>query len=208
MSQAIFVDIFLQKCKSKDMDKNADPVSSQQSGLLTGQSETFKFVIDSLSVGVAIGDLTGKLVYFNPAAEKILGIGLMLSSQEEWQKIYGVFHEDMTTPVQDDDHPLVKGLKGETVTGVIRYVKNAKLKDGIFTSTSGSPIRNNQGQIIGSLALFSDVTKERDTTKHFQEKVEVEAKMNALFIDREEAMKELKKENEELKEKLKSLPAS
>jgi|GEM_PF-4449753 len=190
------------------MDKNADTTSSQQGKLPIETSETFKFVIESLTDGVAIADMTGKLIYINPAAEKIVGMKLLQTWPQEWQKTYGLFMEDMVTPFPQEQYPIVRGMKGEITKGVIIYVKNIHLEKGIFITSSGGPIKDALGNIIGGLAVFVDITQEREREAKFKEKVQIEAKMNTLFLDREEAMKELKKENEELKAKLKDIPAA
>ena len=40
---------------------------------------------------MAVADEQGRLVLFNPAAERIIGLGAVDSGPEEWSEVYGLF---------------------------------------------------------------------------------------------------------------------
>jgi signal transduction histidine kinase len=102
----------------------------------------------------------GIMSYFNPAASKILGYGLLQSAPDKWAQIYGVFLPDGVTPFPTDKYPLVRALKGERVEGVEQYVKNQNRQEGITIRVNADSIKNSSGQIIGAVAVFEDISKE------------------------------------------------
>lgn len=130
-------------------------------------------ILASMTEGLVVADMTGRMIMFNPAAEKILGIGLMQADPGEWAKVYGVFKTDMITPFPAADYPIVRALTGEEVRNVEQYISNTHLKKGIFIQVSGSPLRTTEGNIIGSLAVFRDITREKEIDRAKSEFVSV-----------------------------------
>src|SRR6266700_3219499 len=63
-----------------------------------GPFQLFQSILDSMGDGLVVADATGHFLLFNPAAERILGIGLVDASPDEWGRIYGVFYPDRVTP--------------------------------------------------------------------------------------------------------------
>jgi len=50
---------------------------------LQHQTEILQSILDSIGEGVVVADENGKFLLFNPAAEKLTGIGATESQQEE-----------------------------------------------------------------------------------------------------------------------------
>src|SRR5438445_6388705 len=75
---------------------------------LRRQTRILQAVLDSMSDGVAVADETGKFLLFNPAAERILGIGKTDAKPEEWTQRYGCFLPDMVTPCPPERMPLFR----------------------------------------------------------------------------------------------------
>ena len=55
------------------------------------ENETLYAIFNSLVEGVIVADKNGKFIFFNPAAQKILGIGSKDIASEEWTSVYGCY---------------------------------------------------------------------------------------------------------------------
>jgi len=117
-----------------------------------------KMVLDNLVDGVIVADNEGDFVLFNQAAEKILGVGALELSPEEWTEAYGVYKADQVTPYPFGDLPLVRAMQGETVLGELMFIKNASNLEGRWIEISANPIKNEGEQIIAGAIIFKDVT--------------------------------------------------
>ena len=56
-------------------------------------------ILESMSDGVVVADEKGKFLAFNPAAERILGIGAHESPPSAWTREYGVCDAQTLLPV-------------------------------------------------------------------------------------------------------------
>ncbi len=117
-----------------------------------------KMVLDNLVDGVIVADNEGDFVLFNQAAEKILGVGALDLSPEEWTEAYGVFKADQVTPYPFEDLPLVRAMQGELVTGELMFIKNSSNPDGRWIDISANPIKNKGGKILAGAIIFKDVS--------------------------------------------------
>jgi PAS domain-containing protein len=78
------------------------------------ESETnFRSVLACMSEGLVTTDEKGKFIIWNPAAERILGLGPVNMSSEEWSAHYGLFMPDTVTPFPPERNPLLLALQGE-----------------------------------------------------------------------------------------------
>lgn len=147
-----------------------------------GQSEAkLRAIIDNMAEGLVAADNKGNFVLFNKTAEKLLGVGIMKTSPAKWSEIYGNYLPDKITPFPTEQFPLLRALKGEEIHNVQIYVKNKKLKSGKFIIVSGSPLRDQDGTIIGSIAVFNDITPQKNIEeKLFSEKIKAETTLNSI----------------------------
>ncbi len=123
------------------------------------QDQVFRSVCHSLTEGVAVAGVDGRLIVFNEAAEKIFGLGLKDVPQTEWASIYGCYFPDMRTPFPTDRLPLVRAIRGESVQGELMYVRNSSLQEGIWISVSSAPLTDEEGGPAGGLAVFRDISR-------------------------------------------------
>lgn len=125
------------------------------------ETDTVKIILNSLSEGVLVADRNGKLLVFNPAAERILGIGYRDVSPDEWASVYGCYREDQRTPYPSNELPLARALLGEEVNENVIFIQNPRQPKGIWISASASPIKEKDGTIIGGTVIFRDITEQR-----------------------------------------------
>lgn len=116
-------------------------------------------VLNSLSEGIIITDNTGKFLFFNTCAEKILGIGPKEITPPEWTAVYGCYFPDMVTPYPPEQLPLSQAIRGKEIADEHIFIKNAARPEGICISVSASPLRNLHGSVIGGTVVFRDITE-------------------------------------------------
>ncbi len=125
---------------------------------LEEQGNLMESIFNSISDGVVVADANGDFTIFNPSAEKIIGLGAVETTPDEWSDNYGLFFPDRVTPFPSDELPLALALRGETSDDIEMFVRNPKVPDGVFISVSGRPIRDETGTDKGGVAVFRDVT--------------------------------------------------
>ena len=128
---------------------------------LRRSQQTFAATLASIHDGVAVADANGTLVYMNPLAERILGMGMTGKSPEEWTVRHGLCSADGKTPVPADQRPLVRALEGEDVRDVELFVRNVNLPDGAYIDVNAGPLRDSDGASTGAWVSFRDVSLKR-----------------------------------------------
>ena len=114
----IFRDITRQK---KTEDRLEQTISE-----LRDRTRLMETVFDNMDEGVAVSDAEGGMLFFNPSAERIIGLGAVESGPDDWSDVYGAFYPDEETRVPVDQLPLVRALRGETTDGLELFVRNDK----------------------------------------------------------------------------------
>jgi PAS domain S-box-containing protein len=154
---------------------------------LERQRQLLQSILDHLGDGVAVTDEAGTLTMFNPAAERILGLGLMAAGPDEWGQVYGLFQPDMTTPVSADQLPLARAVAGETTRDVELFVRNPERPGGVFILVTATPLGHAEAGSKGAVAVFRDIGERkwaeavlRDSEARFR--AIVEATSSALII--------------------------
>lgn len=148
--------------------------------LLAEEKTKLQSILDNMAEGIVVSDSDGKYIFFNKAAENIVGISLRQQNLAEWQKTFSVLRPDKVTAVPMDTYPLTKALKGH-VSRVEQYIKNNKLKKDTYLLVSESPLRNDQGKITGGIAILSDISVLKETEeKLFNEKAQAEAVLSSI----------------------------
>jgi len=110
---------------------------------------------------VSIAGTDGRIIYSNPAADRILGVSATNAPAEEWADYYGVFRPDRETPFPADEYPLVLATRGQSTDDVEMFVRNEAIPDGALISVTGRPLRDSHGDIIGAVVVFRDITRLR-----------------------------------------------
>ncbi len=115
-------------------------------------------ILDSVADGVVVADQEGRFRLFNPAAERILGVGLVDVPRRDWPSVWGCYLSDGVTPFPADELPLARALQGETVSGAEVFIRNAATPAGVWLSVNATPLRGPAGCVEGGVIVFRDVT--------------------------------------------------
>jgi PAS domain S-box-containing protein len=134
---------------------------------LKQSEEKYRNLIENMLDGVVILDPDENIIFANPAAGHIFG-----ACHEE---LIGVNVRQVVTEEEMDK--LLKELKKRKQKNSSKYELSIKGKDGnsrrIFIAAN--PMLNNEGNVVGTLAVFSDIT---DLRKAEKEKLELQDKLD------------------------------
>ena len=125
---------------------------------LSQKTQLMQAIFDAMSDGVVVADDQGQFTLFNPAAERIVGMGMTDSEPDQWTAEYGIFYNDRITPVATGELPLVRAMHGETTDEMEIFIRNASKPEGVHLSVSGRPILTG-GVAEGGVIIFRDVTE-------------------------------------------------
>jgi PAS domain S-box-containing protein len=139
-------------------------------------------ILASMSDGVVVAGEDGRFLEFNPAAERILGIGMLDISPSQWAEKYQLFLPDRKTPYPTEDLPLARAMRGESMDDVAIYMSHGAA-EGIWLSINARPLRDENGVTRGGVAVFRDVTAQRTSQEAVQRlSTAVEQTDDTVFI--------------------------
>jgi sigma-B regulation protein RsbU (phosphoserine phosphatase) len=116
-------------------------------------------ILKGLAEGVIVSDQDGKFVLFNPAAERILGIGSRDITPNEWTTTYGCYRMDKVTPYPSEELPLARSMRGEEVLDEVIYIRNPGQPEGVWVSTSSHPLLDERGNNSGCVVILQEITE-------------------------------------------------
>ncbi len=119
-------------------------------------------LLNSLSGGVFMVEVpSGKPLYANRAAERLLGRGVLAAaSKENLSEVYRALRVPGRVPYPPEEMPILRGMQGETSNVDDMLVVRP---DGTetFLEIYGTPVRDSQGVVWASLVSFQDITERK-----------------------------------------------
>jgi signal transduction histidine kinase len=128
-------------------------------------------VLDNMADGVVIADREGKLVDFNPAAVRIMGLGVTNAAPDQWSATYGVFAADGVTPATEGKLPLVRAIRGEPSDNVELVVRRPDGSD-VYVQTTGRPLYDEAGEVSGGMVVVHNITSHKEAEEALRQKNE------------------------------------
>jgi signal transduction histidine kinase len=128
---------------------------------LRGQTQILQSVLACMGDGVIVADRDGRFLVFNPAAERILGLGQLDAPPAEWSKRYQIYLPDRVTPYPVTDLPLVRAIRGDSVDQTELYIAYPSRDDGTWILATGRPLRDEHGHLQGGVVVFHDRTRRK-----------------------------------------------
>lgn len=128
------------------------------------EKELAQVTLNSIGDGVVTTDVTGRVQYVNPVAEALTGWSQSAAAGKPLSEIFQLLQEDSRESVEN---PIFQALRENTIVELVRDTVLVTC-DGreIAIDDSAGPIRNRQGQTIGAVMVFHDVTHARQLTRH------------------------------------------
>ncbi len=133
---------------------------SEQSALpVLAELKILKSIIQNLSEGVVAADTNGRFLFFNRAAQAILGIGPKDVDFRAWSEVYGCYQADGVTPFPWHRLPLTRALRGEIVEDTEILIRNAQRPKGVHILVNASPLLDEKNELVGGIVVVRDITK-------------------------------------------------
>ena len=125
--------------------------------------ELAQVTLQSIGDAVITTDAQGRIEYFNPIAEQLTGWKCHEAKGMSLSEVFKIVNEDTRKPV---DNPVDKVLR----EGRIISLANGTVlisRDGTeyAIDDSAAPIRDRNGQLIGAVLVFHDVTQSRHLSR-------------------------------------------
>jgi two-component system phosphate regulon sensor histidine kinase PhoR len=160
------------KERTRELQVNIEEKTLVEQELRSNQ-ERLTRILETMAEGVGIIDTAGNMTYANPMAQKILGITQSeilerTYDDPKWQnlRING-------TPLPDDEHPMALMMK----TGQPMFDQEIAVQppnaERFYISINAAPIHNENGDIVGGIGTFMDVTNRRKSIQHKDEFISV-----------------------------------
>ncbi len=128
---------------------------------LLSENATLHSILDNLVEGIIVGDKDGKFIFFNSAAQRILGLGPKDIAPTEWTSVYGCYYPDDFTPYPSEKLPLALAIKGEEIIDEVIFIKNPAQSKGVYISVSATPVRDSNSLVIGGVLIVRDITENK-----------------------------------------------
>lgn len=162
------------------------------------QSQVLQSILENMGDGVVVADPHGKFTLFNPAAERILGMGASDVGPEAWTRQYGCFLSDGVTPYPAEQLPLARTLRGESVDEVELFIRNAVVSQGVWISITGRTLREASGELRGGVIVIRDISERKRAEEALQSSnLELERRVTERTKELADANRDLAQKNQE-----------
>jgi len=145
-----------QRCFGTFINDVSERIRTKQQ--LEEQKELLDAVMESIDIAVVASDALGNLTLFNRAARKIHGVDPRALAPAEWSNYYSLYNVNGKTPLEMDEIPLVRVLKGETVRDEALVVA-PRGREPLTMLASGRTLRGASGQMLGAVVALKDITE-------------------------------------------------
>ena len=135
--------------------------TSQQA--LLKEKEKAQVTLESIGDAVITTDAYGRIEFLNPVAEKLTGWQIQQAQGKPLTHVFKIINESTRKPVKN---PVEKVIQSGCTVGLANHtVLIARDGTEFSIADSAAPIRASNGQLIGAILVFHDVTSERNLTE-------------------------------------------
>ena len=154
---------------AKFINQALDQVLSHQRELEASQKALSKekvqaeVTLHSIMDGVITTDSDNIIQYLNPVAERLMGQNLSQARETNLSQAIRLIHEDTGQPVASPTEACLKKRQVEVLRNHSAMLRN----DGMIIpiEATAAPMRNDKGDLIGSVMVFQDVSHERKLSR-------------------------------------------
>ena len=158
---------------------------------LQNQKSLLEDTLNNLIDGVIVANHQGTLIRCNPAAARILGVGMVEATQADWASVYGLYRPDGLTLFPPEELPLARALRGETVEGEEMFSRPTQRTEGSYLMVSASPVLAEDGRQMGAVAIFHDIGDRKRWERAMEVQIASEREKNDLLERMQMAVQEL-----------------
>ena len=150
---------------AKFINQALDSILQQQQELELSRKALIKekiqaeVTLHSIMDGVITIDAEGLIVYLNPVAERMLGLEARCAEDMPLQDVIQLVHEDSG---EDIISPTVACLVNRRVEVLENHAALLRADGKVIPiEATAAPMRNDEGEIIGAVMVFQDVSQQR-----------------------------------------------
>ncbi len=127
---------------------------------LQHEKELAQVTLSSIGDGVITTDTDGKIRFLNPVAEYLTGWKLEQAVGKPLNEVFCIVNELSKRPAMD---PVERCLREGRIVGLANHTTLLRADGREFAiEDSAAPIKNHDGEIVGVVLVFHDVTKARE----------------------------------------------
>lgn len=124
------------------------------------EKEKWFVTLGSIGDAVIVTDLGTRVEYLNSIAESLTGWTLDEAIGKPVKEVFDILNENTRMPVEC---PVEKSLLSGTIVGLANHtILRCRSGKEYAIEDSASPIRSRNGQVIGCVVVFRDVTQKRN----------------------------------------------
>ncbi|ACC83774.1 EAL domain-containing protein [Nostoc punctiforme] len=123
------------------------------------EKELAQVTLQSIRDAVITTDAFGRIQYLNPVAESLIGCSEASAKGVLLEEVFRIVHETTREKVKN---PIEQALQENRIVSLANHTVLITGRDQeIAIQDSAAPIRNREGQVIGAVMVFHDVTQNR-----------------------------------------------
>src|SRR5438094_5890584 len=126
---------------------------------LSQANEILQSILSNMGDAVIVADKDGRLLVFNPVAERFFGTRATQTRPSEWSRHYELYLPDKVTLFPHDQLPLTRSIRGEDVDNIEMFVRREKPARGLWVRINGRPLRGPQEELLGGVIVCRDITQ-------------------------------------------------
>ncbi len=127
---------------------------------LKSQEERLRVTLESIGDAVIATDINSKIVTFNKIAKELTGWYENEAVGKELTEVFDIRNSDTDEKIKNPVEDVIKNKKRKVISNNTYLIsKNGERK---IIKDSVSPILDDQGKVIGSVLIFSDITKDKE----------------------------------------------
>ncbi len=144
-------------------------VAEENARLLHEQRERLHVTLESIGDAVISTDAEGRVDFLNSVAQELVGWKTEEAANRTLSDVFHIVNEDTRQPVEN---PALRALKEGKIVGLANHTVLIS-KDGTERpiDDSAAPIRNQQGDISGSVLVFRDISERKRSEAALNERV-------------------------------------
>lgn len=123
-----------------------------------GALPLLRSVLDQIDDAVLVSDASGRVYFWNEAAERLLGDVSKAPLLERWAEYFGLCLSDGVTPCPAERFPLVRALQGEIAEAEFRMRSG---RSHAWVRVSARPFLDSDGAVSGAVSFFRNVSGEK-----------------------------------------------
>jgi PAS domain S-box-containing protein len=125
------------------------------------QAQFLGSILDGMSEGMVVIDQGANVLVWNAAATRVVGPSPAGLPLEQWAQHFGLVRTARQNQVPVAEAPLARALRGEVVDEYDMRLGQTDGQGGRWVTGTAQPMRDEQGQVLGAIAVFRDVTQQK-----------------------------------------------